>query len=172
MAGILEIDSWDQFKERFKEACKEESLEEITKYKDEKWNKFLKRMIDWMVLRKIEDAVIIEKLRQIKIPKQFIPIIYNPRMSLIEMTEVIKEMEEFEGGEHTSATRNKNEDKREIKCFRCGKKGHIKRDCRVKITDEINTMKEKHVKVDERNAKINSLPYKVLFNMGQSLNNW
>ena len=60
----------------------------------------------------------------------------------------------------------KTEERKQIECFQCGRKGHIKRDCRVKLEEADFERDQDHLPKSMRPVKINGSPVHGLIDTG------
>ncbi|KCZ79048.1 hypothetical protein H312_03567, partial [Anncaliia algerae PRA339] len=190
--------SWDLFKEFLVEFCAEESIYSFKKYKEEKWSWYLTRLKDWAEKRNFSEYEIFKKIRSDYLPKQLQIIFYSKNFTLEEAIQMVKEWEiSFKRNENNvegikfMEKKGKNNMKKIIKCFECGKEGHTKINCLRNIKENVkcfkcgnvghysnncNAKKANRVKInlskrlDERIIKIDNRPYKAVFDTGATDN--
>lgn len=156
--------------------CTGKGIENIKKFREEKWSEFLHRLRLEAEYRKVKEEEIIIKIRKLKAPSHLQSLFYTPSLKL---EEIIKSIEEWEINNFYLTRKDKRRDKkdfkpqskRELKCYKCGRVGHIKVNCRVNKNINNSLRENKSVaSVREENISINGVRKYSLFDSGSSLN--
>jgi hypothetical protein len=198
--GNVKNDDWTGFKSKIIEYCRGETVENLRKFKDEAWSEYIIRLRDWCMFRNVCEDDVFEKLQKESVPEKYIALFCMPNMNLQTLIEVVSKIEKADikqkkfckDGEQMKRressdvkkcfrcgrfghlkincrTKMYEEKQRELKCFLCGKIGHIKANCRENIRKkEINSTVEDECSTDRRSVKINEVDCYALFDSGAS----
>lgn len=143
-------EDWDQFKEMLKDFCSGEGLEGLTKYNDEPWSAYLRRLKDSAEMKNIPSVKVLEKVRNMNVPRD-LKLLFNifdgNLPDLIQKTRSLEarsadKAEEFislamRDGEkprtkmQSQFNRQPTKSSETRKCYKCQKIGHIARNCRL-----------------------------------------
>ncbi|KAG0425226.1 hypothetical protein DMUE_6048, partial [Dictyocoela muelleri] len=175
IADKNEIKDYDDLRHFIINYCTSKGIENVNKFKEESWSEYLKRIKLIAMDRNINENEVKKNLRQKLSPPHIRMLLYASDLSL---NQIIKNIEEYE--ENLKLMRNSykrertfKDDKRGVKCFRCGKNGHKKIDCKVKLEDNYNMVMDKKSdknSLREDEVEINGFKRYCIFDTGSCFN--
>lgn len=154
-------------------------IEDLYKFKEEKWSQYLMRLSNTAKQYKINEQDVLKKLRNENCSKTLQSIFYSFNVSLDDMLIRIYEYENFLENNINYRTGNesnkkdfkeKNILKQNIKCFKCGKMGHYSNECQSN-NGKINNIKKDLLcknNIDEKKILLNGKKCYAILDTGAS----